>query len=109
MEAGVDVFQFDQPALYDMKELSLLMIERKAALWSPVDIQKILPTGDRFGIEHGAGEMYEIFEGHLICKNYPDLVGIGVNPEWDRWAYEALCKKAGLPHTENLRQGATSC
>ena len=54
LDAGVDVFQFDQPALYDMPKLAALLRERKAALWSPVDIQKILPTGDRAIIEAGA-------------------------------------------------------
>jgi hypothetical protein len=44
--AVVEVFQVDQPALFDMPKL--------AALWSPVDIQKILPTGDRDLIEAGA-------------------------------------------------------
>ena len=47
LDAGVDVFQFDQPTLYDMPKLAALLRERNAALWSPVDIQKILPTGDR--------------------------------------------------------------
>ncbi|MGC9395643.1 MAG: uroporphyrinogen decarboxylase family protein [Anaerolineae bacterium] len=97
LDAGVDVFQFDQPALYDMPKLAALLEERKAALWSPVDIQKILPTGDRATIEAGAREMYDIFEGGLICKNYPDLHGIGVEPEWDMWAYNVLCEEAGLP------------
>jgi uroporphyrinogen decarboxylase len=96
MDAGVNVFQFDQPALYDMPELAALMKERKAALWSPVDIQKILPTGDRATIEAGAREMYKCFQGHLIVKDYPDLVGIGVEPEWDDWAFQALCSEAGL-------------
>jgi uroporphyrinogen decarboxylase len=96
LDAGVDAFQFDQPALYDMPRLAALLRERKAALWSPVDIQKILPTGDRALIEAGAREMYEIFEGGLICKNYPDLRGIGVEEEWDMWAYRAICEKAGL-------------
>ena len=97
MDAGVDVFQFDQPALYDMSELAALMKKSKTALWSPVDIQKILPTGDREIIVEGALRMYDLFEGHLIVKNYPDLAGIGVEPEWDRWAYETLCERAGLP------------
>ena len=96
MDAGIDVFQFDQPALYDMPELSGLMKERKAALFSPVDIQKILPTGNRETIEAGAREMYRLFQGHLIVKNYPDLRGIGVDPAWDDWAYRALCVEAGL-------------
>ena len=96
LDAGVNVFQFDQPALYDMPELAALFRERKAALWSPVDIQKIMPTGDRTVIEAGANEMYALFEGGLICKNYPDLPGIGVEEEWDMWAYDAICQKAGL-------------
>jgi uroporphyrinogen decarboxylase len=96
LDAGVDVFQFDQPAVYDMPKLAALLKERKAALWSPVDIQKILPTGDRALIEAGAREMYDTFEGGLICGNYGDLAGIGVQPEWDGWAYEAICERAGV-------------
>ena len=91
LDAGVDVFQFDQPALYDMPKLAALFRERKAALWSPVDIQKILPTGDRAIIEAGANRMIDLFWGGLICKNYGDLPGIGVEEEWDMWAYEAIC------------------
>jgi len=96
LDVGVDVFQFDQPALYDMPKLAALLRERKAALWSPVDIQKILPTGDRATIEAGANRMYDLFEGGLICKNYGDLRGIGVEEEWDDWAYDAICARAGL-------------
>lgn len=96
IDAGVNVFQFDQPALYDMKALSELFARRKATLWSPVDIQKILPTGDRELIRRGAEEMYRLFGGFLICKDYPDLVGIGVQPEWDMWAYEEICRLAGV-------------
>ena len=96
LDVGVDVFQFDQPALYDMPKLAALLRERKAALWSPVDIQKILPTGDRATIEAGANHMYDLFEGGLICKNYPDLPGIGVEEAWDGWAYAAICRRAGL-------------
>jgi len=96
LDAGVDVFQFDQPAVYDMPKLAALLKERKAALWSPVDIQKILPTGDRALIEAGAREMVDIFEGGLICKNYGDLPGIGVEEEWDDWAYNAILERAGV-------------
>jgi uroporphyrinogen decarboxylase len=97
LDVGIDVFQFDQPALYDMPALAALLSQRKAALWSPVDIQQILPTGDRALIEAGAREMYDTFEGGLICKNYPDLHGIGVQEEWDTWAYRAICERAGIP------------
>ncbi len=91
LEAGVDVFQFDQPTVYDMPKLAALLREHKAALWSPVDIQKILPTGDRAIIEAGARDMCKLFEGGLICKNYPDLRGIGIDCKWDNWAYNAIC------------------
>jgi hypothetical protein len=76
--------------------LAALFKERKAALWSPVDIQQIMPTGDRATIEAGAKRMIDTFEGGLICKNYGDLPGIGVKEEWDQWAYEAICKRAGV-------------
>lgn len=97
LKAGVNCFQFDQPALYDMEDLAELFKKHRAALWSPVDIQKILPTGDRGLIEAGAKEMAGLFRGFLITKNYPDLPGIGVKEEWDRWAYDALCEEAGVP------------
>jgi uroporphyrinogen decarboxylase len=106
LDVGMDVFQFDQPALYDMPALAALLRERKAALWSPVDIQQIMPTGDRALIERGAREMYDTFAGGLICKNYPDLHGIGVEEEWDRWAYEAICERAGIPVVADPERGA---
>lgn len=93
LEAGVNVFQFDQPTLYDMEELALLLKTHRAALFSPVDIQKILPTGDRQTIFNGAREMLDIFWGGLICKNYLDLPGIGVEELWDDWAYVAILER----------------
>lgn len=95
LEIGVDVFQFDQPTVYNMPELSDLLKKHKAALFSPIDIQKILPTGDRSIIEKGAIEMYEIFKGGLIFKNYLDLPGIGVKEEWDDWGYYKICELIG--------------
>jgi len=93
LDAGVDVFQFDQPAVYNMPRLAALLKERNAALYCPVDIQAILPTGDREIIRNGARQLYDTFEGGLICKNYLDLHGIGVREEWDDWAYQAICER----------------
>ena len=93
LQVGVDCFQFDQPSAYDMPALAQLLRKYKAALWSPIDIQKILPTGDRKLIEKGVDDMFEHFKGFLIFKNYPDLDGIGVKPEWDNWAYERILHK----------------
>ncbi len=96
IKAGVDVFQFDQPAVYDMPALAKTFRENKRALWSPIDIQKILPTGDKSTIEQGAKEMLDIFAGGLIVKNYPDLRGIGVDDQWDAWGYEAVLRHSGI-------------
>lgn len=90
IDCGVDCFQFDQPAVYDMPELAGLLRRRTAALWSPIDIQRVLPTGDRDFIVREATKMCRIFDGCLIVKNYPDLPGIGVEEAWDDWGYEAV-------------------
>ena len=97
-EAGVNAFQFDQPTIYGLERLAEKLQRLKVCLWSPVDIQKILPTGDRQRIEQSAALMARLFRGEhggFIAKNYPDLAGIGVQPEWDQWAYEAFLKAAG--------------
>lgn len=93
-EAGIDCFQFDQPAIYDMPALADKLKKHKVALWSPLDIQKILPTGDKEFIQSQAKEMIDIFRGFLIIDHYGDLHGIGVEPEWDQWAYEAFLESA---------------
>lgn len=90
LDCGVDVFQFDQPALYDMPALAAKLRARKAALWAPTDIQKVLPTGNRDFIAAETRRMLDTFKGGLICKCYPDLHGIGVDPEWDGWAYAEM-------------------
>lgn len=96
VEAGIDCFQFDQPAAYDMPMLAERLKRLKVALWSPVDIQKVLPTGDRNLIESEAKKMVNLFRGFFIAKNYGDLHGIGVKPEWDMWAYNAILDACGL-------------
>jgi uroporphyrinogen decarboxylase len=96
VECGVDAFQFDQPAVYDMQELATLFRKHNVALWAPVDIQKILPTGNREFIEKETERLVRLFEGRLILKNYPDLPGIGVQPEWDDWFYRRALALNGI-------------
>lgn len=91
IEIGVDCFQFDQPALYDMSALAAKFKKSKVALWSPIDIQKVLPTGDREFIEKQTRLLIDTFSGGLILKNYPDLRGIGIDEKWDMWAYDTIC------------------
>jgi len=96
IDVGIDCFQFDQPAAYDMPALAAKLREHRVGLWSPVDIQQVLPTGDRDYIESEARRMVETFRGGLIVKNYGDLHGIGVKPEWDTWAYNAVLRACGI-------------
>ncbi|OGF48096.1 MAG: hypothetical protein A2231_08990 [Candidatus Firestonebacteria bacterium RIFOXYA2_FULL_40_8] len=93
VEAGVSAFQFDQPNLYGLEKLAKYLQENKVCLKSPVDIQKILPTGDKKLIQDNARAMAKLFcgsKGGFIAENYGDLKGIGVDPEWNKWGYEAF-------------------
>lgn len=94
-EAGVDCLQFDQPAVYDQPALAAKLRKHKVGLFAPCDIQKVLPTGDRAFIEAETGRLVRTFRGGLIAKNYSDLHGIGVKPEWDRWAYDTFVRVGG--------------
>ena len=91
VEIGLDAFQFDQPALYDFEKLRN-SIRGKASLWSPVDIQKVLPTGDRELIQAEAARMVETFHdgGGFIAKDYPSYSDIGVSEEWAQYARDAF-------------------
>ena len=99
-EVGVNAFQFDQPELYGLERLAQKLQHLKVCLHSPVDIQKIMPTGDQTLIVDSARAMVRLFgaqHGGLIAKNYPDLPGIGVKEQWDQWAYDAFEKAKQLP------------
>ena len=99
-EVGVNCVQFDQPALYGLERLAEKLRSRKLCLFSPVDIQRVLPTGDRERIVSEARRMAELFggkHGGFIAKNYGDLKGIGVRPEWDQWAYQVFAEYADRP------------
>jgi hypothetical protein len=103
--SGIDCLQFDQPSVYDQPALAEKLRGHGVGLFSPVDIQQVLPTGDRALIEAEVKRLVENFRGGFIAKNYPDLAGIGVEPAWDRWAYEAFLRY-GAP--ELYEQAATA-
>jgi len=99
-EVGVDCFQFDQTAIYGLERLAQKLKGLQVCLYSPVDIQRVLPTGDRALIERYAHKMIRLFGsngGGLIAKNYRDVHGIGVEPEWDQWAYEVFLEYGSFP------------
>ncbi len=94
IDAGIDCFQFDQPAAYDMPALADKFRRRQVCLFSPVDIQVVMPTGDESFIRAEARRLVDTFCGSLLLKNYGDLPGIGVADAWDQWAYEELVSAA---------------
>jgi len=98
-EVGINAFQFDQTEVYGLERLAAKLKALGVCLWSPVDIQKIMPTGNKELIEKSAERMVELFfnqNGRFIANNYGDLKGIGVEEEWDKWAYDKFVSLAGL-------------
>jgi hypothetical protein len=58
-----------------------------------------MPTGNRELIVSEAQKMVKLFggkNGGLMVKNYGDLPGIGVKPEWDQWAYDTFVERKDL-------------
>jgi uroporphyrinogen decarboxylase len=96
-DAGIDCLQFDQPAVYDQPALAAKLRRHRVGLFSPCDIQKVLPTGNRAFIEAETRRLVETFRGGFIAKNYGDLHGIGVQPAWDQWAYETFLQAGAAP------------
>lgn len=91
-ESGIDCLQFDQPAVYDLPALAQKLRHHHVGLYSPCDIQQVLPTGDRSYIEAETARLVNAFRGGFIAKNYGDLHGIGVESTWDQWAYETFVR-----------------
>ena len=98
IDAGIDVFQFDQPDAYPTEVLAKEFASR-AVFHSPIDIQKILPTGDRMVIETRAKEMCDLFRaagGGWIAKDYPSFGDIGVDPAWAKWGQDVITANSAL-------------
>jgi uroporphyrinogen decarboxylase len=97
ISAGIDVFQFDQPELAGSVRLAREFGDR-AAFWCPVDIQKVMPTGNKEFIQTTARNMLNACKeagGCLIAKDYnwPD---INVEDEWADWARSIFMENAYL-------------
>ena len=92
IDAGMDGFQFDQPDVYPTEVLAKEFANR-VVFHSPVDIQKVLPTGNRELIESRALEMCRLFReagGGWIAKDYPSYHDIGIDPVWAKWAEDVI-------------------
>ncbi len=91
IDAGIDVLQFDQLGTYGYQKMADEFSGR-VSFWSPLDIQKTLPTGDKEFIESEALKMITAFKGKgsLILKDYPTYQDIGVSEEWAGWARDVF-------------------
>ncbi len=98
IDAGIDAFQFDQPEAAGSK-LWAEKYSSKAAFYCPVDIQKVMPTGNRELIEETALNMVNVFRQHggaLIAKDYPGWGDIDVDEEWAKWAMDVIVANSKL-------------
>ena len=98
VEMGLDVLQLDQPELNGLEFLA--QFSGRVTYWCPVDIQKILPTGDRELIQGRAREMLRRLAargGGFIAKDYPDNASLGVDPLWQQWGYEVFAAEGAYP------------
>ena len=71
----------------------------RVTFYSPVDIQKVLPTGDRAFIERRTPEMCNLFReagGGWIAKDYPTYHDIGVELEWAKWAQNVIVQNCSI-------------
>jgi len=95
IEAGIDAMQFDQPELSGSENLAR-EFGKQITIYSPVDIQQIMPTGDKELIEASARHMIKVFKengGTLIAKDYPSWRDIYVKEEWAEWARQIFMKE----------------
>jgi len=95
-DIGVKVLQLDQPTLSGLDFLAKTCHGR-TAIWSPVDIQRDLPTGNEVYIRERARELIDKLGsngGGFICGYYGDPRSLAVDPEWQMWAVDEFNKYA---------------
>lgn len=97
--AGIDVFQFDQPDVYPSEVLAE-EFGKTVAFDCPVDIQRVMPTGDIDLITKRAVRMCDIFRetcgGAMIFRDYPSWGDIGVDEAWATAARTAIVENSSL-------------
>ncbi len=92
IEVGIDALQLDQPELIGVERLAREFGGR-IAFHCPVDIQKVMQTGDKAAIQAEARRMVRLLGSHnggFMAKDYPDWAAIDVPEEWATWAREAF-------------------
>lgn len=98
IEAGVDVLQFDQPELSGSDVLAG-EFGSKVTIYSPVDIQKIMPTCDEKIISDGAVKMVNSFKavgGSLIVMDYGAWADLNVDEASQQLARDVVISNSAL-------------
>lgn len=96
IEAGVDLLQFDQPALHGIDTLAAFQELGTITFWCPVDIQTTLQTKDEATIRGEASKMLEKLwrgRGGFVAGFYGDEVSIGLEPRWQAAASDEFTAK----------------
>jgi uroporphyrinogen-III decarboxylase len=94
--SGIDLLQFDQPALHGIDTLKEMQTLGNITFWCPVDIQKTLQTKDEAAIRAEARELLEKLwqrRGGFIAGFYTDDASIGLEPKWQQIASDEFLKK----------------
>ncbi len=110
IEAGIDLFQFDQPQIYGIDRLADEFSGR-VAFWCPVDIQKTLQTRNADLIEADARRMIERLGGKaggFIAGYYGSNEAIGLDPKWQDIACRAFVKYGAPQLWEALQPQLTA-
>ena len=96
VDLGIKVLQLDQPTLSGLDFLAETC-RGKTAIWSPVDIQRDLPTGNESYIRERARELIDKLGsngGGFIGRTYGDVRSLAVQPEWQDWASDEFTRYA---------------
>ncbi len=97
MEAGIDLLEFNQPALHGIDVLASFQDKsRHITFWCPVDIQKTLQAKNEGMIRTEAREMIDKLwkgRGGFVAGYYSDNVAIGLDPVWQEYAVDEFGKR----------------
>ncbi len=96
IEAGVDLFQFDQPRIHGIDTLKEMQELGNVTFWCPVDIQTTLQTKDETLIRQEADELLDKLwrgRGGFIAGFYLDEASIGLEPRWQKIACDEFLQR----------------
>lgn len=100
IEAGVDLFQFDQPLLHGLDVLAEFQKHSPVTFWCPVDIQTTLQSKNEVKIRAAAAAMLDKLwawgRGGFVAGYYGDNASIGLEPIWQEYACAEFLKLGAI-------------